>query len=98
AVRRAGRDDRARPVAACDVAVVREAAIDGPDRVRVHPEGRTELAHGREALTGLEAAGIDLVRQLPVDLGRDRDVRIALDIDGMDARLLEVVTVRRAAV
>ncbi len=73
-------DDRTRAVAAQHVAVVREASVDRADRVRVDAQRSAELAHRREARARLETAGLDLVGELPVDLGRDRDIRVALDV------------------
>ena len=79
-------DDGPGAVPARDVAVVGEAAVDGADRVRVDAQRRAELANGREALAGLEPAGLDLVGELPVDLGRDGDVGVALDVEVRSAR------------
>jgi hypothetical protein len=64
-----------------DVAGIRQASIDRPDRVGVHSECGTQLAHWRETGARQQAARVDLVGKLPVDLGRDRDVRIAFDIE-----------------
>ena len=52
-----------------------------------HPEASNMTYLGLYALQhrGQESAGIDLVGDLPVDLGRDRDVRIALDIEVVGA-------------
>ena len=80
ALRRPLRDMRPRPVAARDVAGVGQALVDGPDRVGVHPQRGSQLADGGEPGTGQEASRVDLVGQLPVDLGGDRDVRVALDV------------------
>ena len=74
-------DVGARAVSTRDVAGIGQTTIDRPDRVGVHSQGRTKLAHGRQARAGQQPTGVDLVGQLPVDLGRDRDVRIALDIE-----------------
>ena len=71
-------------VAAGHVAGVAQALVDGPDRVRVDPEGRSQLADGRQPGPGQEPPRVDLVGDLPVDLGRDRDVRIALDVEAAD--------------
>jgi hypothetical protein len=68
-------------VAARDVPGVRQAAIDRADGVRVDAEGGTELADGREAGAGKQPARVDLVGELPVDLGRDGDVRVAGDVE-----------------
>ena len=79
--RRAIHDPCPGAVAADDVARVGEAAIDRPDGVGVHPQRGPELSHGRETGAGLEAPGLDLVGELPVDLGADRDVGVALDVE-----------------
>ena len=84
ALRRPIGDVGPRTVAAGDVAGVGEAAIDGPDRVRVDAQGGAQLPDGRQPGAGQEPAGIDLVGELPEDLGRDRDVRIALDVERSD--------------
>ena len=80
-------DARPRPVAADDVARVGEPAVDRADRVRVDAQRCAELAHGRQARPGLQAAGLDLVGELPVDLGRDGDVGAALDVELVPARV-----------
>ena len=74
-------DVGARAVPARDVAGVGQALVDGPDRVRVDPERGAELADRRQAGAGEQPTGVDLVGDLPVDLGRDRDVRVTLDIE-----------------
>jgi hypothetical protein len=71
---------RAAAMAARDIAGVGQPAIDGPDGVRVDTECGPKLAHRRQARAGEQAAGVDLVRQLPEDLGRDRDVGITSHI------------------
>jgi hypothetical protein len=73
-------DDRPGPVAAHDVAVVGKASVDGADRVGIDPQRGPQLAYRREPHAGLEPAGLDLVGELPVDLRRDRDIRVALDV------------------
>ncbi len=75
------RDMRARAVAARDVAGLGEAAVDGPDRVRIDPQGRAKLPDRRESGPRQQPARGDLVADLPVDLGRDRHVRIAFDVE-----------------
>ena len=79
--RRAVHDACPGAVATDDVAGVGQAAIDRADRVGVDSQHGAELPHRREARAGLEAAGLDLVGELPVDLGADRDVGVALDIE-----------------
>ena len=74
-------DVGAGPVAARDVAGIGQPLVDRPDRVRVDPEGGPELADRGKPGTGQQPSGVDLVGDLPVDLGRDRDVRIALDVE-----------------
>ena len=81
ALRRPIGDVRAGAVSTRDVAGVGQTSIDRADRVGVHSQGRTELADGRQARAGQQPTGVDLVGELPVDLGRDRDVGIALDIE-----------------
>jgi len=81
-MRRPDRDNGSGAVAARDIAGVGETAIDGPDGVGVDPQGRPELTYRREPNAWLEAPRIDLVGELPVDLGGDRDVRISLDVEG----------------
>ena len=73
--------DRAGAVAAHDVAVVGQSPVDRPDGVRVDAQGCSELADRGETLARLQPAGFDLVGELPVDLGRDRDVGITLDVE-----------------
>ena len=83
-------------MAARHVPGVRETAIDGPDRVRVHAQGGPELTDRGEARPRQQATRIDLVGELPVDLGRDRDVRVARDVErtGLGpGRVLEYVRV-----
>jgi hypothetical protein len=75
------RDVRPGAVSTGDVAGIGQPSIDRPDRVGVHPQCRTKLADGRKSRAGQEPTGVDLVCQLPVDLGRDGDVGIALDIE-----------------
>ncbi len=75
------RDPRAGPLAAHDVAGLGQAPVDRPDRVRVDAQDGAQLADGRQAGAGVEPPGVDLVGQLPVELGRDRDVRIAGDVE-----------------
>ena len=45
------------------------------------PQRRSQLADRRQAGTRQEPAGVDLIGELPVDLRRDRDVRVALDVE-----------------
>jgi hypothetical protein len=69
-------DVGARSVPARDVAGVRQALVDGPDRVRVDPEGGAApgpAPGGRQE----QPTGVDLVGDPAGDLGRDRDVRVA---------------------
>ena len=68
-------------VATCDVARVGQASVDRPDRVGVHSERSTQLPHRRQSGAGQQPTGVDLVGELPVDLGRDRDVRVPLDVE-----------------
>ena len=75
------------PVPPDDVARVGEPAVDRADGVRVDAQRRAELADRRQARPGLEAAGLDLVGELPVDLGRDGDVGAALDVELVPARV-----------
>jgi hypothetical protein len=74
-------DVRARTVTTGDVARVGQTSIDRPDGVGVHSESGTKLTDGLEPRTRQEPAGVDLVGQLPVDLGRDGNVRVTLDIE-----------------
>ena len=80
-LRRPFGDVRAGAVTTGDVARVGQTTIDRPDGIGVHSQGRPKLAHGRQPGPRQKATGVDLVGELPVDLGRDRDVRIALDIE-----------------
>ena len=68
------------PVAARDIAGIGQPLVDRPDRVGVDPEGCPELPDRCKAGTGQQPSGVDLVGDLPVDLGGDGDVRIALDV------------------
>jgi hypothetical protein len=68
-------------VTARDVAAIGKATVDRRGCVRVDAEGGTELTDRRQPGTGQQAARIDLVGELPEDLGRDRDVRVALDVE-----------------
>ena len=68
-------------VATRDVARVGQPSVDGADRVGVHSQCGTQLSHGRQPGAGQQPTGVDLVGELPVDLGRDRDVGIALDVE-----------------
>ena len=79
--RRAVHDTCPGAVATDDVPGVGQAAIDRADRVGVHSQHGPELPHRRETRAGLQAAGLDLVGELPVDLGADRDVGVALDVE-----------------
>jgi hypothetical protein len=63
-----------------DVAGIGQTTIDGPDRVGVHSECRSQFPDGGQARTRQEPTGVDLVGELPVDLGRDGDVGIAFDV------------------
>ena len=74
------------PVSTGDVAGVGQTTIDRPDGVGVHSQCRTKLAHGRQPRAGQQSTGIDLVRELPVDLGRDGDVGVTLDIERAASR------------
>ena len=69
------------PVPARDVPAVRQPAVDRPDRVRVDAQRGAELTDRRQAGAGQQPSRIDLVGELPEDLGRDRDVRVALDVE-----------------
>ena len=80
-LRRPVRDMRARPVSTRDVAAIGQPSVDRADRVGVHSQSGTKLTHRGEPRTREEPAGIDLVGELPVDLGRNRHVRIALDVE-----------------
>ena len=80
-LRRSLGDMGAGAMAAGDVAGVGQPSIDGADRVGVDPQRGAELADRGEASPRQQPAGIDLVGDLPEDLGRDRDVRIALDVE-----------------
>jgi hypothetical protein len=73
-------------VATRDVSRIGEASIDRPDRVGVHSECGTHLPDGSESGAGQEPTGVDLIGELPVDLRRDGDVRIAFDVDLSGAR------------
>ena len=77
--RRAGRDPRAGAVAADDVARFGETSIDRPHRVRVDPQHGAQLAHCRQPRARVKPTGVDLVRELPVELRGDRDVGVARD-------------------
>ena len=81
ALGRAIGDVRAGAMAARDVSGIRQAAIDGADRVRIDAQGPAELADRGQPRPGQEPPGVDLVGELPVDLGGDRDVGIALDVE-----------------
>ena len=78
---RAFGDVGARTVATHDVTGVGQTTIDRPDGIGVHSQCRTKLAHGRQARARQQPTGVDLVGQLPVDLGRDRNIGVALDIE-----------------
>ena len=80
-LRRAVRHVGAGPVSTRDVTGVGQTSIDRADRVGIHSECGTHLPHGGKTGAGQEPAGIDLVGELPEDLGRDRDIGIALDVD-----------------
>ena len=73
-------------VATHDVAGVGQTSIDRADGVGVHSQCRTKLAHGRQPRAGQQPARVDLVGELPEDLGRDRDVGVALDIERATGR------------
>ncbi len=77
---RAGRDARTRALARHHVARLSQPLVDRPDGVRVDVEDRAQLAHRRESRARVEPARVDLVRQLPVELGGDRDIRIPGDV------------------
>jgi hypothetical protein len=79
-LRRPIRDMRPGPVSTRDVARIRQASIDRPDRVGVYSECGTELPDRSEASAWQQPAGVDLVGKLPEDLGRDRDVGVARDV------------------
>ena len=81
ALRRPVGDMGAGTVSTRDVPGVGQTSIDRPDGVGVHSESGTKLTDGLEPRTRQQPAGIDLVRQLPVDLGRDGNVRVTLDIE-----------------
>ena len=68
-------------VATSDVPRVGQPSIDRADGVGVYSKCRSQLADGRQTRARQEPARVDLVGELPVDLGRDRDVRITLDIE-----------------
>ncbi len=78
--RRPVHDARAGAVPPDDVPRVRQAAVHGAHRVGVHAQRGAELPDRGQARAGLHAPGLDLVGELPVDLGGDRHVRIALDV------------------
>ena len=80
-LRRPVGDVGAGAVAARDVTTIRQAAVHGPDRVRVDAQRGAELADRWESRSGQEAARVDLVGELPEDLGGDRDVGVALDVE-----------------
>ena len=81
ALRRAVGDMGAGAVAARDVAGVGQPAVDRPDRVGVDSERGAQLPDRREPRARQQPSGIDLVGELPEDLGGDRDVRVAFDIE-----------------
>ncbi len=68
-------------VATRDVTGIGQPSVDRADRVGVHSERSAELPDRGEASTGQEPTGVDLVGELPEDLGRNRDVRVALDVE-----------------
>ena len=68
-------------VSTIDVSRVGQPSIDRADRVRVYSKCRSQLADGRQARARQQPARVDLVRELPIDLGGDRNVRITLDIE-----------------
>jgi len=80
-LRRTVGDVRAGAVSTGDVAGIGQTSVDRPDRVGVHSEGGAELPDWGEATAGQEPARVDLVGELPVDLRRDRDVRVSLDVE-----------------
>ncbi len=63
-----------------DVAGFGQTFVDRSDRVGVDSQGRPELSNRRQSGAGQETARVDLVGDLPVDLGRDRDIRVTLDV------------------
>ena len=67
-------------VAARDIAGIGQPSVDRPNGVRVDAQGGTQFADREQSRAGQQPAGVDLVRELPVDLGRNRDVRAALDV------------------
>jgi hypothetical protein len=81
ALRRAIGHRSPRAVPARHVPGIGEAPVDGPDRVRVDAQRGAQLANGQEARARQQTARIDLVDELPVDLGGDRDVRVPGNVE-----------------
>ena len=73
----------ARAMSTRDVAGIGQTSIDRPDGIGVHSEGSAELPDRGEAGTRQEPTGVDLIGELPIDLGRDGDIRIALDVEAV---------------
>ena len=97
-LRRSGCDMCPGPMSTHDVAGIGQTLVDRADGVGVHSQCGTELPDRRQSITGLETARVDLVGDLPVDLGGDRDARVALNVQvaGTTAgRYRGIVRVRR---
>src|SRR5674476_1701942 len=62
-----------------DLDIARDS--DVPISTQLYWQLAYQLAHRGQPGTGVEPAGIDLVGQLPVELGGDRDVRIPGDVE-----------------
>ena len=63
-----------------DVARIGQTSIDRPDGIGVHSQCGPKLPDGGESRARQQSTGVDLVGELPVDLRRDRDVRVPLDV------------------
>ena len=72
---------RPRSVPADHVPGVGETSVDGADGVGVDAQRCAQLTHRRQSSSRLEPPGLDLVRELPVDLGGDRDVGVPRDVE-----------------
>ncbi len=64
-----------------DKALALEALVNGACRVDVHPHDVGQPTNARKLLAGQEAAARDERLELPRELGADRDIPVAVDLE-----------------
>ena len=84
-------DERPAAVLDADQAEAFELRVDGPRRVDVDAREAGQLAHTGDAVAGQEHAAGKHRPDLPAELGADRDLGVALDLEVDVAGPLELL-------